>query len=171
MSANLCLRSLWRMKALALPLIVGACLAGCTTPSANQMEAARQQLLETDKAFSSASQAKGMAQAFYDYTAPDGISLPSGDAPIKGRDGIRAHLAAGPEGVLSWTPLKADVAASGDLGYTWGAYEFRPINPAQGSQPHYGKYVSVWKKQPDGSWKVVLDAGNPSPPPAKSTTN
>jgi ketosteroid isomerase-like protein len=54
----------------------------------------------------------------------------------------------------------ADVAASGDLGYTFGTYVF--ITKDKDGKPfrEYGKYTSIWKMQKDGSWKVVLDMGN-----------
>jgi ketosteroid isomerase-like protein len=66
---------------------------------------------------------------------------------------------------LTWTPVHADMAASGDLGYTYGTYEFRSIGKAGKPSIEYGKYVSIWKKQKDGSWKVVMDMGNSSPRP------
>ena len=144
--------------------IFAACLAGCGSPATTR-------LLQTDAAFCEASVKRGTAQAFYEFMAKDGIILQAGEAPLKGRDAIKAHIESGPKGVLTWTPVAGDVAQSGDLGYTWGTYQFRPANAAPGSQPRYGKYVTVWKKQWDGRWKVVMDAGNPGPPPVKTTTN
>lgn len=65
---------------------------------------------------------------------------------------------------ISWTPSKAEV--SGDLGYTSGAYEFSFVDPTGKTIPDHGKYVTVWKKQKDGSWKVLLDIFNTDLPPA-----
>jgi ketosteroid isomerase-like protein len=144
--------------------LLGVSLAGCGSP-------AKTRLLQMDAAFCEASVKRGTAQAFYEFMAKDGIILEAGEHPIKGPDAIKAHIESEPKGVLTWTPVAADVAQSGDLGYTWGTYEFRPANADPGSQPHYGKYVTVWKKQWDGRWKVVLDAGNPGPPTVKPTTN
>ena len=56
-------------------------------------------------------------------------------------------------------------AASGDLGYTWGTYEFHSKDKSGSPTTDYGKYTSIWKLQKDGSWKVVLDMGNASPNP------
>jgi len=128
-------------------------------------EAERKNLLELDLAFSRLSEEKGAAQAFYEFLAPDAVSLQGGEVPLKGREAIKVHLAAGPQGLLTWTPREAEVAASGDLGYTWGTYEFRTRNESDAPQIHYGKYVTLWKRQPDGSWKVALDVGSPGPPP------
>ena len=60
---------------------------------------------------------------------------------------------------LSWEPLRAEIAASQDLGYTFGRYALRDGETVKA----YGVYVTVWKKQPDGSWKFVLDGGGTTP--------
>jgi ketosteroid isomerase-like protein len=124
-------------------------------------------LIEADLAFSRLCEEKGAATAFYEFLTPDAISLPPGEFPIKGREAIRVHLSAGPQGVLTWKPAGAELSRSGDLGYTWGAYEFSIAGADGRPQPSYGKYVTIWKKQPDGSWKVALDTGNASPPPTQ----
>ena len=59
---------------------------------------------------------------------------------------------------LTWTPLGGDV--SGDLGYTYGTFEFRSKDKDGKAVIEHGKYTSIWKKQKDGRWKVVLDMGN-----------
>jgi ketosteroid isomerase-like protein len=64
---------------------------------------------------------------------------------------------------LIWTPVGADISASGDLGYTYGNYEFHSKDKDGKAAVEYGKYTSIWKLQKDGSWKVVLDMGNASP--------
>ena len=63
-----------------------------------------------------------------------------------------------PPTVLTWEPTFGDVAQLGDLGYTTGPWELRPSSP-QDKPTAYGHYVSVWRRQPDGSWKVVIDLG------------
>jgi len=71
-----------------------------------------------------------------------------------------------PEGTsLTWTPIKAEMAASGDLGYTYGNYIYTAKNKEGKLVTSYGKYTSIWKKQKDGQWKVVVDVGNSSPSP------
>ena len=64
---------------------------------------------------------------------------------------------------LTWRPVGADISASGDLGYTYGTFEFRSKDKNGKPTVEHGKYTSIWKKQNDGSWKVVLDMGNASP--------
>jgi ketosteroid isomerase-like protein len=67
--------------------------------------------------------------------------------------------------LLSWYPIYADLSLAGDLGYTTGPWEFRAKRDAK--EPNaYGHFVTVWRKQRDGSWKVMFDQGVPHPKPA-----
>ena len=149
------------------PEVSGDRPAGPSTPFLTDVEAESARLLQTDQAFSRRCEEKGPAVAFYEFLAPDGTSLPPGELPVKGREAIRVHWSARPQGVLRWKPAEAQVARSGELGYTWGTYEFSTNGLEGRPQMSYGKYVTIWKKQADGSWKVVLDAGNSSPPPTR----
>jgi ketosteroid isomerase-like protein len=142
-------------------------VVGDSVPRSTEVEAERTKLLQTDLAFSRVSEEKGAAAAFYEFLTPEATSLPPGSFPIKGREAIRVHWSASPQGVLTWKPAEAEVARSGELGYTWGTYEFSVNGPDGRPQISYGKYVTIWKKQADGSWKVLLDTGNSSPPPTQ----
>jgi ketosteroid isomerase-like protein len=103
-------------------------------------------------------------QAFVTYFADEGVELDDGGG-ITSREAI-GKQPPWPEGTsLTWTPVKADMAASGDLGYTYGNYVFKSRSKEGKIETNYGKYMSVWKKQKDGSWKVVVDMGNSSPAP------
>jgi len=128
-------------------------------------EVERNSLLETDLSFSRRSEEKGAAQAFYDFLAPDAVSLSAGEPPIRGREAIKVHLAAGPQGFFTWQPMAADVSGSGDVGYTWGTSNFQTKGPDDKPRIAYSKYVTVWRKQNSGRWKVVLFSTSPSPPP------
>lgn len=65
--------------------------------------------------------------------------------------------------LLSWQPQKAEVAKSADLGWTWGKYILTSKDENGVEQKSYGKYVNIWQKQIDESWKVIVDIGNSSP--------
>lgn len=65
---------------------------------------------------------------------------------------------------ITWHADKADVAKSGELGYTSGTYQMTFTDPAGKTVPDKGKYVTVWTKQADGSWKVLLDIFNTDMP-------
>ena len=120
-------------------------------------------LIQLEAEFAQAVAKDGNA-AFVTYFAEDGVELDDGGG-ISTREDVRKQPA-WPEGtMLTWTPVKADMAASGDLGYTSGNFVFKSKNKDGQPTAHYGKYMSVWKKQKDGSWKVVVDMGNSSPAP------
>jgi ketosteroid isomerase-like protein len=102
--------------------------------------------------------------AFITHFADDGVEIVDGGG-INTKDDMRKQPA-WPEGTsLTWTPVKAEMAASGDLGYTYGNYVYTAKNKEGKLVTNYGKYTSIWKKQKDGPWKVVVDMGNSSPDP------
>ena len=65
---------------------------------------------------------------------------------------------------LVWEPRLGDVAASGDLGWLTGPST--SINhSAKDPKPGHGCYLSIWRKQPDGKWRVFIDVGAGAPEP------
>ena len=122
-------------------------------------------LITADRDFALYARLHGVANAFREFAAPEAISFPMGEAPIHGRDAIFQAMQNLPKGELSWEPVGSDLAYSGELGYTWGTYEFRTQDAEGTPATRHGKYVTVWKKQPGGPWKFVADIGNASPPP------
>lgn len=129
------------------------------------VEQERAALLKTDREFAQASVDHGVVEAFKMYLTEDAIQLPQNSQPHFGKQAIAEAMSADAQMTLTWQPQKAEVAKSGDLGYTWGTYEVKVPNPDGGERTGYGKYLNIWKKQPDDSWKVVVDMGNQSPPP------
>ncbi len=137
-------------------VLLPAVTAGCTHPRSDAG-----QLLDADRAFNRAV-ARGGAEAWVSWFAPDGAMVQPGVGTIRGHDAIREAVEYLDEpGVsLAWEPDRADIAASGDLGWTTGRYTV--VSPsAEGTRTSGGVYVSIWRRQPDGSWKVVMDLGNP----------
>jgi len=125
-------------------------------------------LLQTDVEFSKKSVEVGAADAFHMYLADDAIQLPAQADPIMGRESIYSRMkASSGKYILEWEPKKAEVSKSGDLGYTWGTYTVTSEDEHGEKKTSYGKYLNVWKKQNDGSWKVLIDIGNQSPEPSR----
>jgi ketosteroid isomerase-like protein len=90
--------------------------------------------------------------------------LSNGKAPVIGQAAIAASADWSPTQYhLTWTPEGARMSASGDMGFTWGSYEGRSKDRDGTPIVTTGRYMTVWKKQPDGSWKVELDASNDAP--------
>jgi ketosteroid isomerase-like protein len=121
-------------------------------------------LRELEGAFMKATAEHGSV-GYLSYYAENAVELPAGAAALEGKAAIAKTMGFldQKDTHLTWSPVGADLAASGDLGYTWGTYEFRGV--AKDGKPvvEHGKYMTVWKKQADGSWKVALDMGNASP--------
>ncbi len=132
------------------------------------LEKEKAALLATDAAFAAKSLEVGAPEAFHLYFADDATQFPSGANPRFGRDSIFASMKRSRVPyVLRWTPRIAEVAAAGDLGYTWGTSSVSWKDEKDSTHVKYGKYVNVWKRQADGTWRVTLDIGNDNPPPVE----
>jgi ketosteroid isomerase-like protein len=118
-----------------------------------------QEIMETDRAFSSLSRDSGLRIAFLRYLDGGGVLLRPSHFPILGPEAVK-YLQASQDSTitLTWVPTGGDLASSGDLGYTYGVYSLRDHNS---DSSFGGTYVTIWKKQSDGGWKYVLDSGNP----------
>ena len=160
-------RVCWTLATLSLALAACA-TAPPSSSSPADLSAARDAIRRADEDFARYAQDHGIAEAFAAYAARDATILPAGAEPVKGPDAIRSFFASSAGTVLLWKPYAAEVSAAGDLGYTLGAYESRSKDSAGNPVTRYGKYCTIWRKQPDGKWKYVVDLGNPSPPPARN---
>jgi ketosteroid isomerase-like protein len=119
-------------------------------------------LVAAEKAFAATSVEKGVRESFLMFFADDGINFQP--HPTKTREAFlkRPAPAVRPPVELNWRPIYADVSRAGDLGYTTGPYTFKDLSPEKRPM-RLGYYFSVWKKQADGAWKVVVDCGIGTP--------
>jgi ketosteroid isomerase-like protein len=102
--------------------------------------------------------------AFADWFAEDGVALNNGQAPLIGRVAIVKGANWDPKVYqLTWTPTDAEMGPSGDMGYTWGHFEGHSRDAAGNPVTTSGRYMTLGRKEKDGSWKVVLDAGANEP--------
>ncbi|MGZ4059510.1 MAG: YybH family protein, partial [Bacteroidia bacterium] len=127
------------------------------------------EILKTDKEFSAMCMDKGMSTAFMAYAADDVIKMRPQEYPIMNKQDLKKmfdeHKSDG-NLKFKWEPVKGDISASGDLGYTFGNWQiYIKGGPTSKDTTIYGNYISIWKKQADGSWKYVLDGGNVTPAP------
>lgn len=141
------------MKKLALliPVLLGAC-AGAPTARAPVDNTASLAAAET--AFAAHSVREDMRAAFRAAFAPDGVFVRNGWTISN--DWLRTQPA--PPIVLDWRPQYVEVAASGDLGLSTGPWKItskaKPDTP-----PTFGQFVSVWRRDGGGPWKVAVDLG------------
>ena len=136
-------------------------LAACTTHVPAQT--AEQEMMAADRAFAAYALDVGPGQAFVDFAAEDVTIFPSGGVPATGKAAAEAWTGAWPDDlVIEWAPEAAHASKSGDFGYTWGYAKFTRDGAADVS---YGKYITVWQRQADGSWKWIADMGSAAPAP------
>lgn len=127
--------------------------------SKTNKEAELKALLNTDKEWAAAAKA-GDVKKIVTFWSDDAIDyFPNSPAAI-GKEAILKLVQKNrsiPGFTLSWEPLKAEVAASSDLGYTSGVF-LVSMNDAEGKPvTKRGNYVCIWKKQKDNSWKCIVE--------------
>jgi len=138
-------------------LVTFVLLAGCSLHQNTHEET--QILLNTDREFAQMSLEQGTANAFRAFLADSAMELLATGEPTIGRENIFSEMAKDSSGsILSWVPKQAEIAQSGELGYTWGTY--RLLQKDKATVLGIGKYLNIWKKQADGTWKVAVDIGN-----------
>jgi ketosteroid isomerase-like protein len=121
-------------------------------------------LMELEGKFAQAV-SEGGGKAFSSWFADDALTLNNGQPALMGRAAIAAKAQWDPkEYQLTWVPEGAQMGPSNDMGFTWGHYEGKSKD--RNGQPVMisGRYITVWKKMPDGTWKVALDASANEPP-------
>jgi ketosteroid isomerase-like protein len=131
---------------------------------------ARTKLRSTDSSFSDLSYRMGTGYAFSNTVAENGVLFGSPELRVGPRDVRDGFDKQSEASSLTWKPVYVEVAGSRDLGYSIGEYVStgRGATTATGAAvvQRFGKYLTVWRRQKDGSWKFVADGGNPSPTPA-----
>jgi ketosteroid isomerase-like protein len=106
----------------------------------------------------------GSGRAFGEYAAENAQIFSTPGEFITGPDAIsRAFGPTTDDSKLVWHPVTGEVARSGDLGFTVGNAVFTGKNLDGTPQVRYSKYLTVWKKQRDGTWRYVVDGGNARP--------
>jgi ketosteroid isomerase-like protein len=121
-------------------------------------------LLELEGKFAQAV-ATGGGKVFSSWFADDAVTLNNGKPAVLGRAAIAAQAQWDPKTYqLTWTPQGAQMGPSNDMGFTWGHYEGRAKDKNGEPVVVMGRYFTVWKKMPDGVWKVALDASADEPP-------
>jgi ketosteroid isomerase-like protein len=143
-------------------LVTAAALCAC----AHHVDVAseRKALLAADAQFATDTAARGV-EAWASWFAEDGVMYPASLPPVQGREKIRELMSdlrdprtGRGDLTLEWEPVSAEVSSAGDLGWTYGTS--RAVTP-QGERR--GKYVTLWRKQADGAWRVAADIGNSMP--------
>jgi uncharacterized protein (TIGR02246 family) len=133
-----------------------------TTTAAGSYEEAKAAIAKGNAQWSEG-WAKGDASLVAAVFADDGVQLAKGGKIIKGRDAIAARQAAAMKGAdpgVKVSVITLDVWVDGDLAYETGSYKYEYTVKGKAGTDE-GKYVTIWKRQKDGSWKLKMDMGVP----------
>jgi ketosteroid isomerase-like protein len=122
----------------------------------------KQEIINADKAFSALSKEKGMKHAFLHFAAEDVVVLRANSYPQLGKTEMETRFSTFSDTgfILTWEPQFADIAASGELGYSYGIYTSTTKDAEGNPNVEKGTYITIWRKDKDGIWKFALDTGN-----------
>jgi ketosteroid isomerase-like protein len=119
---------------------------------------ALKEMVETEQAFSKTAEVKNTRDAFMEFIADDGLLFRP--TAVNGKKWMNEHPVppSDKHPLLAWQPVFAQMANAGDLGFTTGPWEFKA--DIKDEKPSgYGHFVTLWKKQTDGTWRFVVDLG------------
>ena len=142
-------------------------LFGAACQTKPDPEATRHSLLEADRAFARAVAARRL-EAWVEAFDTAGIQMRPNLPFTPGHAEIRRLMTpafADTSWHLTWEPMLSSASATADLGYTLGTYRSVRRDSTGQERSSTGKYVTIWRKQADGRWKVVFDGGNPDTSP------
>ncbi|MGW8264841.1 MAG: YybH family protein [Longimicrobiales bacterium] len=154
------------MRKFVLCILLLGHLTGCrgapTPEDRGTIDSWRAELMAADRAFNEATANLG-ASGWASFFAPEGAMISEGVGEIRGPAAIETRM----EGAfsdssfrLSWEPIRAEVSEGGDLGYTVGRYRSLRLGNLGQEVRDEGLYVSIWRRQDDGTWKVEMDLGS-----------
>jgi ketosteroid isomerase-like protein len=154
--------------AFGILFITGILIAGHSAPAATKLDA----LLAADRAFDAATADKKL-DGFSSFLADNVATLRADQPVLRGKVAMQQDwkpLLENKAISLRWQPVSAEISKSGDLGYTVGSYTITRTGEDGGAIAGTGKYLTIWRLQKDGSWKVEFDTGVPdtSPTPPKN---
>ena len=143
-------------SSLVFLLLLLSLATACQTQATSTDEAALRKL---DDEWSKAAGARDVEKTI-SYYSDDAVVMPPNIATLTGKEPIRTlwkSMLGSPDFSGGWKATKVEVARSGDLAYISGNYEFNEKDDSGKPITDKGKYLEVWKKQADGSWKCVAD--------------
>ena len=149
------------MKSIFAAILIAS--AANFLPAQSPIPAALQSMADTERAFAESCTRKGIRDSFLEYFADDAVAF--SPAPISAKERLRSRPARPfSEAELRWEPRLGDVAASGELGWLTGPSTFID-HTSKEARPQAGNYLSVWRREANGSWRVFIDVGSQPPNP------
>ncbi len=146
----------------ALLLVLPASVRPAAPAAAPAREKLKAELATMEDAFCAMARDQGLLAAFEHFAAPDVAFVDTDPRRFRGLAAVRERLGPDRPGVtLTWSAMFTDVSDDGTLGYNWGRYEWRGPGPDGRPKVRTGFFLTIWKRQPDGTWRYVMDNGAP----------
>ena len=147
------------MKGSLLMIVLVILFTSCSSDNNNEIAKWKKEIVDAEHAFAELAKTDGIPKAFITFAAEDVAVLRNGNL-IRGKGELKKSyekiIPSGNE-TLTWSPDFVDVSSSGDLGYTYGKYTYSYTDSLGNVQSSEGVFHTVWKRQPDGTWKFVWD--------------
>jgi ketosteroid isomerase-like protein len=148
------------VAASVLAIVLGVARGACAQTDADR-RAAEAAMLQADRDFNQAAVERNF-ERFLSFVADDATFE---SAEGRGRESVKKAWAPffAPDGpTITWTPAKAEALVGADVGYTVGRWQRSQMVNGKTAKGQ-GQYLTVWRKQKDGSWKAVFDTGSSIP--------
>jgi ketosteroid isomerase-like protein len=158
-----CMNKHLRIASLLICFIASLLIFSCRFKSRKEnpedaMVSSKIEMMNTDRQFSVMSEKEGLRNAYTEFIDSNGVLLRPGSLPMTGGDAMDFITQSNDTSfTMTWEPKNATLSSSGDLGYTYGVYS---LKRKDADTIIYGSYVTIWKRQPNGKWKFVLQSGN-----------
>lgn len=165
------MKIIWTLRQWAMVLVVCVTAISCSSPPQPVVQvpppvdpaAIEKQIRSLDADWSHAANL-GDVETSISYYSDDGLLLEPNAPIVSGKEAFRKSwtaLVTGPGFVsIAFAPTKVSVALAGDMAYDVGTYELTTKDKAGKASTETGKYLEVWQKQVDGSWKAAVDIYN-----------
>ncbi|HXQ25222.1 MAG TPA: SgcJ/EcaC family oxidoreductase [Candidatus Acidoferrales bacterium] len=148
----------------AAAVLVMVAVTGCTAQRKANLAAQEAAIRATDASWLAAATSHDL-ERILPFWSDDATILPPGAPAVVGKEAIRQYVSgafATPGFSITWTTDTVEVSQSGDLAYSAGTDRISVTAPDGKSVTEVNRGVAIWKKQPDGSWKCVMDVMSPA---------
>jgi ketosteroid isomerase-like protein len=159
------------MRVKALVVLIGLVLVGCKVESAKSTTgmttrgASEAALMQTSRNWAKAAATRNADSALA-YWSDDAVVLEPDQPALVGKSAIRQMVVGSmkdPKFSITWEPERAVISETGDMGYLIEHNRVTFTDSTNKVRTVYGKAVTIWKKEPNGNWKCVVDTFNGNP--------
>lgn len=160
-----------RICLFALPAFAILAIAGCSHQQKVDIAAEEAAIRSTDASWLSAATAHDLERTV-SFWSDDAVILAPGGPAIRGKQAIHQYVTnafATPGFSITWKTDQIEISKSGDLAYATGTDSISVTGPHGKPDTVENNSVAIWKKQPDGSWKCIVDVMTPAAAPPAAT--